>query len=102
LNELQTMSGRDHHNAVRFFYLPRLYQFEEHRQPYASVRAVKHSSPVGHSRRIGELLLARLLDDAVELLQRANRFLKTDRVADLDRAGERLLRLNRLEHFKIA
>ena len=39
----------------------------------------------------GELLLAGLLDDPIELLERADRALDAHRVADLDGGGQRRL-----------
>ena len=41
------------------------------------------------------------IDNAVELLQRADGLLDADRVADLDGAGQRLLGLHRLEGLEV-
>ena len=52
---------------------------------------------VGARRRVGQLALGGLLDDAVVPLQRADRLADRHRVADLDRRRQRRLRRDRLE-----
>ena len=100
LRELQPVGGGDHdHALVRADDLP-LHELPEGGQGDAGVRAVEHPGPVGAGRLVGELGLARLLDDPVELAQHLDGALVADRVADLDRAGERLLRLHRTERLE--
>ncbi len=102
LDELEAVGGRDHHHALCLVNLAGLEQLEHGRQRHAGVRAVEHAGAVAERRGVGQLLLAGLLDDAVELLQDADGLLEADRVADLDGAGQRLLRLHRLEDLEVA
>ena len=61
------------------------------------MRAVEHAGAIGAGRRVGELCFRRLFDDAVVLLQRADRLFHRDRIADLNRGRQRRLRRNRME-----
>ena len=69
----------------------------QRRQRYRRVRAVEHAGAVGARRGLGQLALARLLDDAVKSLQRANRLVDRHRVPDLDGRSQRLFGLHRPE-----
>ena len=69
----------------------------ERRQRHGGVRAVEHARAIRTRGGLGQLALARLFDDAVELLERANGLVDRDRVADLDGRRERRPRLHRLE-----
>src|SRR5678815_5227525 len=63
---------------------------------------IKHAGPVAQRGRVSQFFLRSLLDDATELFKRANGLFKADRISNLDRAGQSLLSLNRLEHFEVA
>ena len=65
------------------------------------MRAIEHTRPVPQGHRIGQFFLAGLLDHPVELAERADGFLETDRIADLDGAGQGLLRLDGFEGLEV-
>ena len=94
------MRGGDHHHALGLVNFSGLQQLDERGQRHAGVRAVEHAGLVAQRRGVREFLLAGLLDDAVELFQRADRLLDAHRVADLNGAGEGFLRPHRLKRFK--
>ena len=85
VGELEPVRRRDHHHALLRIDQPARAQLDERGQRHAGVRAVEHAGAIGARRRVGQLGLARLLDDARILLQRADRLLDRHRVADLDR-----------------
>ena len=70
LGELEPVRRRDHHDALVRADDLALDELAEGGERDAGVRAVEHAGAVGARRLVGELLLAGLLDDAVELLQR--------------------------------
>src|SRR5207244_1308214 len=72
-------------------------QLLEHRQCDPSVRVGKQPAAVGPRGGLRKLVLASLLDDSVEELQRSHGLLKADRISDLDRRGQRWTSLDRLE-----
>ena len=65
------------------------------------MRTVEHPGSIPESGCVSQFLLCGLLDDAVKLFQCADSLLDTDRVADLDGAGQCLLGLDRLKSFKV-
>src|SRR6185369_11124256 len=101
IGELEAVRRRDDDDAVVRADDLALDELAERGERDAGVRAVEHAGPIGARRLVGKLLLARLLDDAIEALQGANRALDAHRVADLDRARERLLRRHRLERLEM-
>ena len=68
---------------------PRSTSFSMRGERHARVRAVEQAGAVGARARLGDLRLARLLDDAVVAPDRVDRLLVRDRIADLDRRRER-------------
>ena len=70
LGELQPVGGRDDDDPLVRRDDAALLELDERRQGHAGVRAVEHARAIGERRRVGQLVLGRLLDDAVELLQR--------------------------------
>ena len=101
LNKFQTVRRGDDDHALFFVNLAGLEQFDQNRQRHAGVRAVEHAGAIAQRRGVGQFLLGGLLDDAVELFQRADRLLDADRVADLNGAGQCFLRLDRLERLEV-
>src|SRR5262245_50523339 len=99
--ELEPVRGGDHDDALFGTDHFALDELAEYGECYAGVRVVEHAGAVGERRLIGELGFARLFNDAVELLQRAHRALVADRIADLDGAGQRRLRLHRREALEV-
>src|SRR5882724_12883286 len=73
-----------------------LHELEENGQRYARMGATVHAGEIGARRRIGQFILIRLLDDAIEELQRLNGAIDAHRIADLDGSSQRFLGDDRL------
>jgi len=88
LRELEPVRGAHDDGAVRRRDHAALPQLGQRGERDACVRAVEHAGAVGARGGVHQLLLRRLLDDAVCVGQREDGAVDGDGVADLDRAGK--------------
>src|SRR5579864_2690196 len=102
VRELQAVGGRDHHDPLPATNHPARNQFFQHGQGNPRVRVVEHAGQVGSGRRISQLILGRLLHDAIKAHQRPHRAVVAHRVADADCRSQRSARKHRLQPVKPA
>jgi hypothetical protein len=93
---LRPVGGRDDDDALGAVDAAGFEEFDEGGEGDAGMGAIEHAGLIAEGGGIGEFGFGGLFDDAVELLERADGFLDTDGVADLDGAGEGLAGLDRL------
>src|SRR5581483_7699779 len=97
VGELEAGRRRDDDDTIVLLDRAAVDELLKRRQRDAGVRVGEETGEVAACRRVRQLVLRRLLDDAVELLERPDSARVGDRVADLDRRGLGGLRLDGLE-----
>mmetsp|Transcript_13167 Transcript_13167/g.44609 ORF Transcript_13167/g.44609 Transcript_13167/m.44609 type:complete len:517 (+) Transcript_13167:425-1975(+) len=100
--ELEAVRRGDDNHAVVAVDGALLAQLLHGREAHARVRAGEHTRQVRPRGHVHDLVLGGLLDDAVGPLERVNGTVHGHRVANLDRRGDGLLRLDRREALPAA
>src|SRR5205823_5064245 len=75
VGEFQTVRRREHHDAFVAADLAPRDELHQRGERHTGVRAIEHARPIRACGRVCQLRLARLLDDPVATLQRADRLL---------------------------